>query len=504
MRTLHSGKNLIVNVSLMITMTLLGFVTRKLFVDEIGVEYLGLNGLLTNILAAVTLLESGFGTSVVVHLYKPLAEDNRPRILALLQFYRRVYRYIAAAVAFLCLCLYPFLGFFIKDEGHLDYLTLVYFIFVFNSILPYLTAYKNALINADQKNYKLGTINFVYQVGLNLSKLAILYFTGNYILYLVVESLFLTGFNVALVRKVNALYPYVHTRAAHAIDAVTKSQINVNVKALFLHSIGGYFMHSTSNLVISKFVGLAAVGLYSNYMLVVGTISTFIMQIINSMAESVGNLIACEDRGHVYAIFKRVFLINFLVASIPAIALMNTLNPFIAWWLGPEYRLSPAVVFVIILNFFVVGMRRSSMVFKTKAGIFHQDRYSPLLQGIINVVLSITLVQWWGIAGVLLAATLSLLSIGVWQFPRLVYKHVFHEPLRHYFATYGLYLLLTLAGYALTCPFCSRSWFGSPLADLFLWGIVSVALPLALDVVVLYRTQSFRGLVGHFRLLLNR
>ena len=98
MRTLNSGKNFLVTVSLMVTMTLLGFVTRKLFVNEIGVEYLGLNGLLTNILAAVTLLESGFGTSVVFHLYKPLAENDQPRILALLQFYRKVYRLIAAAV----------------------------------------------------------------------------------------------------------------------------------------------------------------------------------------------------------------------------------------------------------------------------------------------------------------------------------------------------------------------------------------------------------------------
>ena len=504
MRTLNSGKNFLVTVSLMVTMTLLGFVTRKLFVNEIGVEYLGLNGLLTNILAAVTLLESGFGTSVVFHLYKPLAENDQPRILALLQFYRKVYRLIAAAVFFLCLCLYPFLGCFIRNGDHLDYLTLVYFIFVFNSILPYLTAYKNSLINADQKNYRLGTINFVYQVGLNLSKLGILYYTGNYILYLVVESLFLAGFNVAMVRKVDALYPYVKSRMAHAVDAVTKSQIVVNVKALFLHSVGGYFMHSTSNIVISSFVGLAAVGFYSNYMLVVGTISTFIMQVINSMAESVGNLIASEDRAHVYEIFKRIFLINFLVSGVASIVLLNTLNPFIGWWLGDGYILPGAVSFVIILNFFVVGMRRSAMVFKTKAGIFHQDRYSPLLQGVINVVLAVILVRWWGIAGVLLAATLSLLSIGVWQFPRLVYRHVFHQPLRKYFLAYGQYVLLTAAGYALTYPLCSRSWFASPLADLFLWGAISVVVPLGLCTAVLFRTAPFRGLLIHVRRLACR
>ena len=319
-----------------------------------------------------------------------------------------------------------------------------------------------------------------------------------------VESLFLAGFNVAMVRKVDALYPYVRSRVSHALDAVTKSQIVVNVKALFLHSVGGYFMHSTSNIVISSFVGLAAVGFYSNYMLVVGTISTFIMQVINSMAESVGNLIASEDRGHVYEIFKRVFLINFLISGVSSIVLLNTLNPFIVWWLGPEYMLSGACSFVIILNFFVVGMRRSAMVFKTKAGIFHQDRYSPLLQGVLNVALSVTLVQWWGITGVLLAATLSLLSIGVWQFPRLVYRHVFHQPLRRYFITYGWYLLLAAAGYALTYPLCARSYFSSPLADLFMWGIISVVIPLGLDVLVLFRTSPFRGLMGHMRTLACR
>ena len=105
MRTLNSGKNFLVTISLMVTMTLLGFVTRKLFVNEIGVEYLGLNGLLTNILAAVTLLESGFGTSVVFHLYKPLAENDRPRILALLQFYRKVYRLPPPCLCCACACI---------------------------------------------------------------------------------------------------------------------------------------------------------------------------------------------------------------------------------------------------------------------------------------------------------------------------------------------------------------------------------------------------------------
>ena len=165
-------------------MILLGFITRKIFVDNIGVQYLGLNGLLKNILGIMTLLEGGFATSVVYNMYKPLAQDDRPKILALLQLYRRVYRWIALGVVLFGVCLYPFLGYFLKDAEDLDYVGVVYFIFLFNSVINYFSAYKWSLINASQQVYKLTTINLCYQIGVSLTKLAILYFTKNYILYL--------------------------------------------------------------------------------------------------------------------------------------------------------------------------------------------------------------------------------------------------------------------------------------------------------------------------------
>ena len=172
-RTLNSAKNLIAGISISVVMTLLGFITRKIFVDTIGVEYLGLNGLLQNILGIMTLLEGGFATSVIYNMYKPLAEDNKVEILGLLQLYKKVYRYIALGISIFGLCLYPFLEFFIEDSSDLDYLGIVYFIFLFNSIIQYFTAYKWSLINASQQNYKLATINLSYQIILSITKIAI-------------------------------------------------------------------------------------------------------------------------------------------------------------------------------------------------------------------------------------------------------------------------------------------------------------------------------------------
>lgn len=494
MRTDNSRKNLVSGISLTLVMTFLGFFTRKVFVDNIGIEYLGLNGLLTNILSVVSLLEGGFGVSIVYNLYKPLAERDEPRIIALIQLYRKIYRYIALGVLAMGLCIYPFLDVFIKDGDSLQYVSVVFFIFLFNSLLPYLTAYKWSLINADQKQYKLIGINLVYQIGLNLVKLAILYYTRNYILYLFVESIFGVGQNLAIIRKVNRLYPYIVTKIKYRVDEMTRKTLVTNSKALFLHSLGGYLAHSTDNIIISSFVSISVVGLYSNYTLITGYVNNYTAQVLNSFSESVGNLIATESTERVYSIFRTVFLLNFIVVSIPVIILSNVTNQFITWWLGSEYLLAPITLVVILLNFFIFGMRLSALTFKVKSGIFTQDRFSPLMQGGINLVLSLIFVRFWGITGVLLGTTLSVLSIGFWQFPRLIYKHTFHQPLRRYFIKYAKYTGIAVAAWFVAYLLCNL-FTGTSLGIIVCRGVISLIVPVGMYYVFLRNTEEMQSLL---------
>ena len=504
MRTLNSAKNLFSSLGITFIMILLGFVTRKIFVDNVGVEYLGLNGLLQNVLGVMTLLEGGFASTVVYNLYKPIAEDNRPKILALLQLYRRVYRYIALGVFICGLCIYPFMDLFIKDVESLSYVSIVYFIFLFNSLIQYFTAYKWSIINVSQQNYKLTMINLVYQVGLNLSKLAILYYTKNYILYLVVESIFGLGLNYAIVRKANQLFPYIVTKTRYEVDQATKTNIVTNMKALFLHSIGGYLMHSTDNIIISSFVGIGTVGLYSNYTLVIGTIGNMVLQVLSSFAESVGNLIASESIEKAYDVFKTIFLVNFLIVALPVIILYNTITPFIQWWLGDEYLLENVVLCVILLNFYVDKMRNSALTFKVKSGIFVQDRFTPLLQGIINLGLSLWLVQDYGLTGVLLATVLSLFSIGFWQFPRLIYKYTFHQPLWNYFRHYIYYTSIGMGALLISAYLCSFNSIGNMLIHCILNGIISCVVFVLCIGLFLYRSYPFQQLKEHVLLVFKR
>lgn len=485
-------------------MIFLGFITRKIFVDNIGVEYLGLNGLLQNILGIVTLLEGGFGTSVVYNLYKPLAEKDEEKILALLQLYRKVYRYIAFGIIGFSLCLFPFIDLFIKDAENLSYLSTVYFIFVFNSVIQYFTAYKWSLINADQKNYKLTTINLIYQIGLNISKLLILYYTKNYILYLLVEAAFGVFLNIAVVKKANKLYPFIRTQKKYSVDTAVKTNIITNVKALFLHSLGGYFMHSTTNIVTSSFVGIAIVGLYSNYTLLTGLVNSLVKQVLNSFAESVGNLIAIENSEKSYEIFQTIFFINFLVVSIASVLLLTVVTPFISWWLGDEYLLGKWTLALIVLNFYIDGMRSSALTFKVKSGIFKQDRFSPLIQGIINLSLSLILVQYWGINGVLFAFGFSILCIGFWQFPRLVYKYTFRKPLTNYFKWYFTYTFYAVLSFAISGIILHYVTMGNLLIQTFMNGIITLAVLLMVYGLAFVKHPPFISLISHLKTVFNR
>lgn len=475
-------------------MTFLGFFTRKVFVDNIGVEYLGLNGLLLNILGVVSLLEGGFGTSIVYNLYKPLAERDKTKIIALMQLYRKIYRYISVGILLMGLAIYPFLDVFIKDGESLEYISLVFFIFLFNSIVPYFAAYKWSLINADQKQYKLAVINLVYQVGLNLGKLGILYYTKNYILYLVIESLFIVGYNVAITYKVNQLYSYIKTKVKYKVDELTYKKIITNSKALFLHSLGGYLMHSTGNIVISSFVSIAIVGLYSNYTLITIYINNLINQTLNSFSESVGNLIATESCERINKVFNTIFLLNFIIVSLPVIILSNTLNPFIVWWLGNEYLLEPATVIIILINLYILGMRISAQMFKTKSGIFVQDKFSPLLQGCLNLILSLIFVQFWGITGVLFAATISVLAIGFWQFPYLIYKYTFKKSLKFYFIRYAKYTIIALFSWLITYCICYQLGSDS-FSYILLKGVISLLIPVILYCIFFVRTEEMQSLL---------
>ena len=495
MRTKNALKNISISIFSQVVIILLGFLSRKVFIDSLGAEYLGVNGLLTNVLSMMVLIEGGIGISITYNLYKPLAEDDREKITALVQLYKKAYGVLAMIIFLISLGLYPFLGKMMKGGQSISNITIVYFIFVAKNMASYLTAHKWALINADQKGYVLARNNLVFQIISTISKMAVLLITNNYIIYLSIELLIYVVQVLWNGKIVNERYPYIKTKKKYSLDLETKDNIVTNVKAMFLHNIGGYCVYGTDNLLISSFVGVKFVGFYSNYTMIIDQLAALITPVLGGIGAGVGNLIATEDSNKTYSIFKVTYLVNFWIYSFACIFLYNLLEPFIDWWLGKGLLLDDVTFIFILINFYLNGLRTSISTFKSKAGLFTQDKYIPIIEGIINLVSSIILLKYFGLVGVFMGTTISTVTIQLWNQPRIVYKELFNIPLIEYFKKYIYYVLVTLIVGAITTFLCNNFVYGSGFISLVLKGLICVIVPNLIYISLFYKTEEFKYLL---------
>ena len=455
MRLKNSLKNIYIGVATQIIITLLGFISRRIFLDSLGSDYLGLNGLLTNVLSMLSLVEGGIGASIVYNLYKPLAEGDENEVIALVQLYKKLYGIIAILVGVLSLGLYPLLNVLIDDSATIPFLGLVYFIFIFKNMLSYLNAHKWSLINADQKGYIIARYNLLFNVITTIIKIFVLKLTANYVLFLVLELVVFGIQNIWNGRIVNRLYPYIKTKNKYNVNPHLKKELFKNVKAMFLHNIGGYCVFGTDNLLISALVNLKSVGLYSNYTMVINQLIGILKPILSGADASIGNLIATESEDKTCEIFNISYLLNFWIYGFVTIVLYNLLEPFINFWLGEGLLLDSFTFLIILLNFYISGMRSSIISFKTKAGIFSNDQYLPLIESVINLGGSIIFAKYYGLVGIFLGTTLSTLLIPFWVQPKLVYNYVFKRNVTEYFIKYFKYLSIMIISGFITTYLCN-------------------------------------------------
>ena len=489
----------------MLVVSILGFVTRKLFLDSLGEEYLGLNGLLTNVIGMLSLVESGVGVSIVYNLYKPLAQGDTRAVLALVQLYRKIYHYIALGVLVLSVAFFPFLKYLIHGDTEISYVGLVYFIFVGNTLIGYLMADKLSLVNSDQKQYKLASYNLAYQVSMYLVKILILRFYPDYIAYLSIEFLCNVLYNLGIRHKVRKLYPFIKTKEKFAVPADTRKNIVRNVKALFLNTIGGYMVYSTDNILISSFIGLTIVGLYSNYTLIVNQVKALANPLMTGVKDSVGNLVSSESSEKQYEVFKMLFLVNFIVVSFISIILFCLLNPFITWWLGKQYLFATWIVAIMCANLYVDMIRSSAFTFKMVSGIFVQDRYVAFVTGIVNLVISLLLVKIMGLAGILLGTTIALLATNSWNWPRLIYKYNFKKSPILYYAKYLEYALLTVI-MAFSCNWINNLLYPDKysFSSIICRGMIDSALLFTVYWAVFHKSREYAYAITILRTICNR
>ncbi|MDR6878653.1 hypothetical protein [Bacillus sp. 3255] len=494
MRTKSSVINISVGVGNQLIITFLSFFSRTVFIHTLGVEYLGINGLFTNILAMLSLAEAGIGSSIIYNLYKPVADNDREKILMLMKLYKRAYLVIALIVAILGLSLMPFLNYFVT-ETKVENIHLIYFIFLVNTVTPYLFQHKNSFLNVNQKGYIITGLFSISSIVSACLKIGILYTTRNYLLYLIIESLITITNSVILSVIVNKMYPFLKEKIAKKIDALTKSNLIKNVKAIVLQNVGSYLIFGTDNIIISYYVSVAAVGLYSNYYMLIEICRSFINQVFNNMYHSIGNLVAKESKDKIYRVYRVTMLLNFWLYSLFAIGIYVTIGPFITLWIGSEFLMDKLVLIVLVVTFYERGMRNSITTVKTTAGIFHEDRYVPLCQAVVNLIFSIVLVKSIGIAGVFIGTLVSAMLVPFWTTPYFVYKKVFHLSVARYFLSYFYYAIIGV-GACLITSYLSSLFEGQNIIMLGVKALVCLIVPNLIYIILFHRSDEFKYLLG--------
>ena len=438
-RTEYSARNTIVAVVSRFAAMFVGFILRIVFTHTLSEDYVGVDGLFTDIINILSLTELGVGTAITYALYAPIQQNDIEKQKSLMKFFQKFYHIVAGTILILGLLVIPFMDYIIKDQPNVDHLILIYLLYLTNSVMSYFIIYKKTLLDAHQLSY----IGILYKtVGWMIKdvfQMLVLIFTHNFILYVCLLLVTTITTNIFVSKKADHMYPFLREKQVLSLEKNEKDGIIQNVKAMLMHKVGNIVVSSTDNLILSAFVGIVSVGKYSNYYMIIGSVKDLIGQIYSGILASVGNLGVSENKDRIHRVFNGTFFICQWVSIFAAISIYEIIDPMVAVFFGEQYVFEPLTVVMLSVCFYITGMRNATLAFRDSLGLFYYDRYKSVVEAILNIVLSLILVNKFGAAGVFLGTICSTLLTSSWVEPFVLYKHRLKTSAMEYFFKYIYY-----------------------------------------------------------------
>ena len=502
-RTKNSLYNVLTSIGGQLLKALLQFATRTVFIITLGKAYLGINGLFSDILTMLSLTELGIDTAISYQLYQPLAEQDDKRVRVLMKFYKQAYGIIGTVILIIGLCLIPLLPILIHDYESLASLginaVLVFLLYLFQSVSSYwFFAYRSAVIKANQRTYILELADYAITIATNIIQILILIFLRSFLLYtatVIVFNVFKNFINARIaVNDAPQFFEY-------EPDSLSKSEIVDLFKdcgALFVYKVNGVVLKATDNLVLSSFIGLAIVGVYSNYLLFFNTIKSFLNQFYNAIKASMGNLFATSSIEKKYRFFKIMNYLTIILYGTAAIGIAACGNELITVWVGADYTIPQPFPALIGVEILFNGLKMNLGQIRNISGAFRQMWLRPVLGAIINLGVSIWLVHVCGIYGVIIGTITADLFTNFLVDPRIIHKYSFDNcyPVREYYKRNLQYILLLLIAGFFNIWICNhlmikRGWFSVFFHIIF----VSLSVPV-MYLLIYHNTEECKYLLS--------
>lgn len=510
-RTQNSFFNVLTGMGARFLVILLNFITRTVFVRYLGTSFLGIEGLFSNILSMLSLADLGIGYAIVFKLYKPIEENDRPRIQALMRLYHQTYRVIGAVVFAAGLCLIPFLPHLVKDYERFASLglnaVLVFLVFLLNTSSSYwIFAYKASFVRANQKSYILTAVGYVIAIASSLFQIAALILFRSFMLYIIVQlcATVVTGLIGGVI--CDRRYPFVNEKSDSRISREERKEFVRDCSALMVYKVHNVLINSSDNIVLSVIYGLDAVGLYANYLILKNSLRSILDSVTHALQASLGSIYSTGKVEWSRLMFRTVNLITCWLYGVGAIGLAVLMNEFIPLWLGSsEYVVTSwtfqgvviptPLALVLGVEMFIIGYRQLFGIFREAMGLFQYYKFRPILSVVVNLAVCIPGVYYLGPIGCVISTIIAGLSTNMIFDPIIIHRYALDQPVMPFFARNLVYAGVTAAAGLAAWRVCGLVSV-SGVAGFLLRGCLCVLIPSAVYAACFFRTKEFRFLLS--------
>lgn len=466
----------------------LPFISRTVLLYILGAEYLGLGGLFSSLLSFLSLAELGVSNAMVYSMYRPIADNDKTAIRALLALYRKLYRIIGSIILAAGLICIPFLPYFVKGDVPADMnLYILYGLYLLNTVCSYfLFAYRGSLLTAHQRVDVDNVVNTIIPLLNWCLQMATLFIIRSYYAYVIFMPISTIVTNFVRLCYVKKQYPdlYAEGRVAQELE----KSIYKKIKALVGAKISTVVLHSADNIVISAFIGLTMVTIYGNYHYIMTAVGGFLGIVYSSILPGIGNSLVTETTEKNYKDFKKFSFLNFWMVLWCAVCFLCLYQPFMKLWAGEALLLPFSVVIMIVIYFIGYQGRKVVITYKDAAGLWWEDRFRPLVMAGTNLISNLILVQFIGIWGIVLSTILSLCISIPWE-TYTVFKYVFKRSSREYYISLVKYLTVFLFAAIITLGLCQIVQDG--IIALLIRGCICIVVPNIIFILAFRKQEEF-------------
>lgn len=502
-RIQRSIQNAKVNVVFYVINIFVAFFSRKIFLDNLGTEFLGLSGTLGDILNMMNITELGIGTAVAVTLYKPIFNNNQHEIDDIISvfgfLYSRVGKIILSA-AFILSCFFPLI--FAKAEISLFIVYLMFYSMLYSAMLGYFINYRQILLSASQQNY---VVSWRYNIAMLLkigAQIGVSYLPYNFIWWILLDAITMTIYSIILNRTIDKYFPWLKTSIKEGKKKFKEyRQLWVKTKQVFVLKLSHLIFNGSINIFIGIFASISTVAFYGNYNMLMTKITGFIDGIFDGMGASVGNLIAEDNIKKTLNIFFELLSVRYFLASFCSISLYFTVPRFIGVWLGQEYILSTLILSLLSIHIFIQQGRLTVDNFKNGYGLY-QDTWAPITEVIICIVSASILGYFYKLAGVLSGFILGETFIKMIWKPYYLFHHGFKTSvlsnywpkfIRFLFMGASIFIVLKIVHPYLGNFLLAETW----ISVIIYCIIIGLIILLGLGILYWLLDVSFRNFVKH-------